>query len=54
VTDLPSSLSDYDYPPVFAESRMLTDAELLASREKALAHWDRKTDLWLFGYGSLI
>ncbi len=59
MTDDPSPLSelpsvDCDYPPVFAESRLLTDAELLASREKALAHWDRKTDLWLFGYGSLI
>jgi cation transport protein ChaC len=51
--ELPSPIPD-DYPPVFAESRLLTDEELAASREKALAHWDRKTDLWLFGYGSLI
>jgi glutathione-specific gamma-glutamylcyclotransferase len=43
-----------DYPPVFNESRLLTDEELAKSREAALANWDRKTDLWLFGYGSLI
>ncbi|MGA7811765.1 gamma-glutamylcyclotransferase, partial [Caballeronia sp.] len=43
-----------DYPPVFKESRLLTDDELAKSREAALANWDRKTDLWLFGYGSLI
>jgi cation transport protein ChaC len=51
--ELPAQIPD-DYPPVFEESRLLTDEELTASREKALAHWDRKTDLWLFGYGSLI
>ena len=50
---LPAQIPD-DYPPVFGESRLLTDEELAASREKALAHWDRKSDLWLFGYGSLI
>lgn len=49
----PSQIPDH-YPPVFEESRLLTDEELAASREKALAQWDRKTDLWLFGYGSLI
>jgi len=60
VTDDPSPLPELsaaipdDYPPVFGESRLLTDEELVTSREKALAHWDRKTDLWLFGYGSLI
>ena len=60
MTDDPSPLPELsaaipdDYPPVFGESRLLTDEELVASREKALVHWDRKTDLWLFGYGSLI
>ena len=60
MTDDPSPLPElsaaipHDYPPVFGESRLLTDEELVASREKALVHWDRKTDLWLFGYGSLI
>ena len=51
--ELPAQIPD-DYPPVFGESRLLTDEELAASREKALTHWDRKSDLWLFGYGSLI
>jgi cation transport protein ChaC len=43
-----------DYPPALGESALLTDEELAASRERALTHWDRKSDLWLFGYGSLI
>jgi len=43
-----------DYPPALGESALLTDEELAASREAALVHWDRKSDLWLFGYGSLI
>jgi cation transport protein ChaC len=43
-----------DYPPVLGESALLTDEELAVSREAALVHWDRKSDLWLFGYGSLI
>lgn len=43
-----------DYPPTLVETALLTDDELAASREAALAHWDRKSDLWLFGYGSLI
>jgi glutathione-specific gamma-glutamylcyclotransferase len=42
------------YPPSFDESRLLTDEELAASRSAAFAHWDRKSDVWLFGYGSLI
>jgi glutathione-specific gamma-glutamylcyclotransferase len=43
-----------DYPPVLGESRLLTDEELRASLESTLSDWDRKSDLWLFGYGSLI
>ena len=52
-SELPAQIPDH-YPPIFEESRLLTDEELAASREKALGQWDRKTDLWLFGYGSLI
>jgi cation transport protein ChaC len=43
-----------EYPPKLVDSPLLTDEELAVSREHALRHWDRKSDLWLFGYGSLI
>jgi glutathione-specific gamma-glutamylcyclotransferase len=43
-----------DYPPVLGESRLLSDEELRASLECTLRGWDRESDLWLFGYGSLI
>jgi cation transport protein ChaC len=43
-----------DYPPTLAKSRLLTENELTASREATLKDWDGKTDLWLFGYGSLV
>jgi cation transport protein ChaC len=43
-----------DYPPALGESRLLTDEELRASLECTLRDWDRQSDLWLFGYGSLI
>jgi glutathione-specific gamma-glutamylcyclotransferase len=42
------------YPPVLGSSRLLTDDELRGSLERALQRWDRQSDLWLFGYGSLI
>jgi cation transport protein ChaC len=42
------------YPPKLVDSPLLTDDELAASREHALRNWDRESDLWLFGYGSLI
>jgi glutathione-specific gamma-glutamylcyclotransferase len=42
------------YPPMLGESRLLTDEELRASLDFTLRDWDRKSDLWLFGYGSLI
>ena len=42
------------YPPSLGESRLLTDEELRASLDRTLQDWDRKSDLWLFGYGSLI
>jgi glutathione-specific gamma-glutamylcyclotransferase len=43
-----------DYPPILGESRLLTDEELAASLDCALAGRDRREDIWLFGYGSLI
>ena len=42
------------YPPVLGEARLLSDAELAQSLELTMAHWDGTSDLWLFGYGSLI
>ncbi|WP_042337591.1 gamma-glutamylcyclotransferase [Paraburkholderia ferrariae] len=42
------------YPPALGESRLLTEAELQASLDCALSGWDGASDLWLFGYGSLI
>ncbi len=55
----PESVADLlieivDYPPMLGEPHLLTDEELAVSREATLKDWDRKTDLWLFGYGSLI
>ena len=31
-----------------------TEAQMRASLETSLAHWDRRSPLWVFGYGSLI
>ena len=31
-----------------------TEAQLRASLDASLAHWDRRSPLWVFGYGSLI
>jgi len=42
------------YPPTLGASRLLTEDELRASLAHTLASWDRASDLWLFGYGSLI
>jgi glutathione-specific gamma-glutamylcyclotransferase len=42
------------YPPALGESRLLSDDELRVSMNRALERWDRASDLWLFGYGSLI
>jgi cation transport protein ChaC len=44
----------FAYPPKLGESRLLSDDELRASLDATLARWDRTSDLWLFGYGSLI
>ncbi|CAB3757912.1 gamma-glutamylcyclotransferase [Paraburkholderia humisilvae] len=43
-----------DYPPALGESRLLSDDELRASMNDTLSRWDHASDLWLFGYGSLI
>jgi len=40
-------------PPPDAPRRW-SRAQLQASLDAALAHWDRKAPLWVFGYGSLI
>jgi len=45
---------DTNPPPVASNFRLLTDTERQASLEKSLAHWDRQSDLWVFGYGSLV
>jgi cation transport protein ChaC len=42
------------YPPPLGDSRLLSDAELRESLDCTLHDWDRQSDLWLFGYGSLI
>lgn len=42
------------YPPVLGEARLLDDDELAASLAQTIGHWDGTSDLWLFGYGSLI
>ncbi len=31
-----------------------SEAQIRASLETSLAHWDRRSPLWVFGYGSLI
>ena len=31
-----------------------TEAQIRASLDASLAHWDRRSPLWVFGYGSLI
>lgn len=42
------------YPPALGEARLLTDVELAQSLADTMRRWDRRSDLWLFGYGSLI
>jgi len=34
--------------------RLLTDEERQTSLQQAMAHWDKKQDIWVFGYGSLV
>ncbi len=42
------------YPPALGEWHILTDAELSVSLAQTMRQWDSTSDLWLFGYGSLI
>jgi len=42
------------YPPALGEARLLTDAEMAQSLADTMRHWAGRSDLWLFGYGSLI
>lgn len=50
----PTAPPEAESTPALGESALLTDEEIAASRDAALVDWDRKSDLWLFGYGSLI
>ena len=43
-----------DYPPNFGTSRHLSEEELVASLVASLRDWDGISNIWLFGYGSLI
>ncbi|HEY1607654.1 MAG TPA: gamma-glutamylcyclotransferase [Paraburkholderia sp.] len=57
LSDPPASPAEHGggcYPPVLGVSRLFSENELHASLVHSLAHWDRESDLWLFGYGSLI
>jgi cation transport protein ChaC len=42
------------YPPLLKARPLLDETQLAASLESSLRDWDRSSDLWLFGYGSLI
>src|SRR5690606_23945906 len=37
-----------------ASFRLLTEEQRQASLDTALAHWNQRDDLWVYGYGSLI
>jgi cation transport protein ChaC len=41
-------------PPAASTFRLLTDTERQASMHDSLAHWDTRSDVWVFGYGSLV
>jgi cation transport protein ChaC len=53
-TDSGAATAACAYPPSLGEARLLSDEELDASLTSALKDWDGSSDLWLFGYGSLI
>jgi cation transport protein ChaC len=40
--------------PVKTAFRLLTDEERQTSLHRAMAHWDKRQDIWVFGYGSLV
>lgn len=50
----PLSPACIGYPPALGEGRLLTDTELAESLAHATSRWDGTSDIWLFGYGSLI
>ncbi len=50
----PTTPAGLGYPPELGEARLLSDAELAQSLADTMRRWDGATDLWLFGYGSLI
>lgn len=53
--DLPDLLAACPgYPPKLGVARYLSEEEMAASLADTLRGWDRSSDLWLFGYGSLI
>ncbi|WP_240702194.1 gamma-glutamylcyclotransferase [Trinickia terrae] len=52
--DAPDVLACPGYPPSLGVAQYLTDEEMAASLAGALQGWDGQSDLWLFGYGSLI
>jgi cation transport protein ChaC len=41
-------------PPDAASFRLLTEAERAASLQQSLLHWTAGSDIWVFGYGSLV
>ena len=45
---------DHRPMPATVDFRLLTDAERQASMEKSLARWDGRSDVGIFGYGSLV
>ncbi|WP_206997401.1 gamma-glutamylcyclotransferase [Trinickia mobilis] len=52
-SDLPAATCP-GYPPRLGVARYLTDEQMAASLADTLQGWDGSSDLWLFGYGSLI
>lgn len=47
-------MTAFTTPPTPRLFKKLDTQELELSMQKSLQHWDHKTDLWLFAYGSLI
>lgn len=51
---LPLAPACLGYPPSLGEARLLSEVELAQSLAETMQRWDGASDLWLFGYGSLI
>lgn len=47
-------MTPFTPPPIPQQFKKLTADELQNSMQQSLSHWDQKSDLWLFAYGSLI